>query len=33
MAAVNKDIPLAEAVHYACSVGAAKVSGQTIPYM
>lgn len=31
MTAINKDISLAEAVNYACSVGAAKVAGQTIP--
>jgi sugar/nucleoside kinase (ribokinase family) len=31
MTAINKDISLAEAVGYACRVGAAKVSGQTIP--
>lgn len=31
MTAINKDISLTEAVRYACSVGAAKVSGQTIP--
>lgn len=31
MTAVSKDASLAEAIRYACSVGAAKVSGQTIP--
>lgn len=31
MTAINEDISLAEAVSYACRVGAAKVSGQAIP--